>query len=160
MLGSHVWPIAALLLLLLALTWWDIRDTILPDGLNFALGALGLVVVVVDPIWVVGILNAAIGLLVGLVASYLVRWIAFKVYKQEAMGLGDVKFFAAAGVWVGAEGLATVALLGSFITLVFIVLYGLIKNQKISLAAAVPFGPGLCLGLFITVLAGPLHSWF
>ncbi len=157
---SHAWSIAALALCLLSLTLWDFKDTILPDILNVTVFILGVAVAVLDPLWVEGgWLMACFYGVVGVALSYGFRGLAEHYYKQEPMGLGDVKFLGAAGAWVGLTGLIYVVLIGAVMTLLFMVVLNLIRHQRLRLDQAVPFGPGLCLGLLVTVLYGPLVNW-
>lgn len=156
----HAWAIIALALLLISLTWWDLKHTVLPDVLNFAVFALGVAVAVLSPIWVEGgWLMAVFYAIVGCAAAYAFRSVAYHYYKEEPMGLGDVKFLGAAAAWTGLTGLVSVALIGSIVTLAVILLKSLIVERKLNLHQAVPFGPGLCLGLIMTVVLGPVTNW-
>ena len=77
------------------------------------------------------------------------RFIGEKVLKKEALGLGDVKMFAAIGTWMGWKGaLATLvagSLTGSAVSLL------LIFAKKIDRRSAVPFGPFLAAGALIVL---------
>ncbi|MGE3479091.1 MAG: hypothetical protein AB7G80_06425, partial [Dongiaceae bacterium] len=73
-------------------------------------------------------------------------------------GLGDVKLFGAIGLWVGVQGVVSVALLGSLLTLLAMGIYHLI-TRKGSINAEVPFGPGIALGFLLTLLFGPIDRY-
>ena len=98
--------------------------------------------------WVDGIAGAILGagLLYGLRA-------AFKALRGiDALGLGDVKFLAIAGLYIGLIGLAPFLLIAGVIGIVL----GL-GWRRAGLGAVFPFGPALCLALGL-ILAEP--GWF
>ena len=64
----------------------------------------------------------------------------------EAMGLGDVKFFAAAGAWLGIAQLPYFMLYGG----VFGVIYALL-TRKFSKNSQFPFGPALVLAFLVLI---------
>ena len=73
-----------------------------------------------------------------------------------AHGLGDVKLFAAAGAWVGWQGLPSVLLIGAATGLAAALLLARAKGPP-GPREPVPFGPYLALGLWITWLYGPVN---
>jgi leader peptidase (prepilin peptidase) / N-methyltransferase len=89
-----------------------------------------------------GALGAGIGL-------YALGWGASKLFRKDAMGLGDVKLFAGMGgllgVWV-LFALLVACFLGSVVGIAVL----LIKRDRY-----VPFGPFLALGTMVTSLWGP-----
>ena len=70
---------------------------------------------------------------------------------REGMGLGDAKLLGAAGAWVGWQGLAGVLLIAAVTGLATAVVL-----RRTSLSDALPFGPFLALGIWLTWLYGPL----
>ncbi|MBU6476268.1 MAG: prepilin peptidase, partial [Alphaproteobacteria bacterium] len=80
--------------------------------------------------------------------AWLLRQGAGAALKREALGMGDVKFFAAAGLWLGLNA-AAASLLMIVSGAAGIVLALLWK--KSSGAAEVPFGPSLVIA-FIAAL--------
>ena len=73
-----------------------------------------------------------------------------------AHGLGDVKLFAAAGAWVGWQGLPSVLLIGAAAGLAAACILGRPKGAR-GPRESVAFGPYLALGLWITWLYGPVN---
>lgn len=79
---------------------------------------------------------------------------------QEVMGLGDVKFLAAIGTFIGWKGvlftIAASAFIGTTVSLVLIV------AGRRQWSQLVPYGPYLALGAAIWIFAGPklLSMWF
>jgi leader peptidase (prepilin peptidase)/N-methyltransferase len=78
---------------------------------------------------------------------------------REGLGFGDVKLFAAAGAWVKVEGLPSVLLIGSLLGLVYalFVFRGALASTGIQ---KIPFGMGLCVGLWLTWIYGPVFEWY
>ena len=88
-----------------------------------------------------------------------IRFIGTLVFKKEAMGLGDVKFAAMAG-WVQGWDLSIVSMFLAFFsaTLLFTMLIpiGVIKRKQ-----EVPFGPFLCLGIWLGMMWGrEIIDWY
>ncbi len=134
----------------------DFGYKIIPDGLNLSVAALALAGLgaqgflsgdPADLMAEAGLLAMQGGLVYGAAAAAL-RWGVMWVMKREPMGLGDVKFFAAAGMWLGPE-LETLShfLLLSGLYGVFLALLW----KKIRKEAAFPFGPAL-VAAFVTLL--------
>lgn len=134
----------------------DLQQKILPDEFTLFVFILGVVLAFTDPIRIDGWRDALCGGLIGLFGSLAFREIIFRIKKIEAMGLGDVKLFGAAGVWVGMEGVISVALVGSVVTILVVFAASLWKNKgKVDFSAEIPFGPGIAFGFLFTVLFGP-----
>ncbi len=106
-------PFGLLCLLSLVLAWIDIRHGIIPDWLNLAIAGLGLskALIVDGPPFALEAAceGAAIG-----ATFWLLRRLYFAFRKIQGLGLGDVKFLAAAGIWVGVTGLPMLLLVAVF----------------------------------------------
>ncbi|HEY7765516.1 MAG TPA: A24 family peptidase [Aestuariivirgaceae bacterium] len=73
----------------------------------------------------------------------------FKYYRGHAgMGLGDVKFLAAAATWTGFMGLPPMILIASISGLSFVLLRSL-AGYPLSQSTRLPFGPHLAMGLAV-----------
>ena len=139
---------------LLALAEIDRRTTLLPDALTLPLIAGGLAVAAALPGEALAdhLVGAAAGVLsLGAVAA---GYAALR--GREGLGLGDVKLFAAAGAWVGWQGLASVLLIAAATGLA-VALLGALRRGRLAGTDALPFGPFLAFGLWITFLYGPLR---
>jgi leader peptidase (prepilin peptidase)/N-methyltransferase len=80
------------------------------------------------------------------------RRLYFAWRKIQGLGLGDVKFLAAAGIWVGFPGIAMVILVaavGALVAAGGLRLAGYTLTRQTSL----PFGPFLAMGLLSAVAA-------
>lgn len=145
--------------LLLVIIIIDIRSQIIPDALNALLAWLAVYYLALTlPIgfwwW-----NAASAFVLGGIGAFFAgpysRWRG-----RDMMGWGDVKFFAAAGLWLP---LPTIWL---FLTLagIFGVIGALIYRAKTG-RVETPFAPALCVSLWLTVLysntiIGYFTRWF
>jgi leader peptidase (prepilin peptidase) / N-methyltransferase len=138
----------------------DWRRYILPDALLLGLAICGFVFHLASGwYW-----QTPLTLLSASAFGAFLLWILRAVYwlwrKQEGLGLGDVKFMAAAGLWVGIGGIGPLLLIGSVATLGFALYHG--WRQKLgwhkAKQLALPLGPGLGLGLILVLflqLKGP-----
>jgi hypothetical protein len=91
---------AALCLLGSVLALIDIRHGIIPDWLNLAIAGLGLARMAVAGGLAAVVEAACQGAAIGLI-FWLLRRLYFTLRKIQGLGLGDVKFLAAAGIWTG-----------------------------------------------------------
>lgn len=141
---------------LAAIVGIDFEHKIIPDKLNLAVALLGLLAVLIaalvsfnppDFIVVKG-LEALGGAAIYGFFSLLLRQVFLWVINKEALGLGDVKFFAAAGIWLGLD--ATMAASFMFFSGGFGVFLALFW-RKMTGEKAFPFGPALVFA-FVTVL--------
>lgn len=134
----------ALALLLLAISLIDARTQRIPDWLNLTLALLGL-----SATYLLGrdLLAALIGVAAGFVAIWLVAELYLRLRGHDGLGGGDAKFLAAAGAWVGWNGLPFVVLLASALGIVFVALLRL-TGRTIAPTQRIAFGPFLSVGLF------------
>ncbi len=139
------------------ITLIDLRHYLIPDLLNFPglfLGlAAGLLPGGLTP-W-----ESLTGALVGGGFLYAVGFLAEKLLKKEAMGLGDVKLLAMAGAWFGAStsliGLMFAAFLGTVIGLPLMI------SGKLNEQRHLPFGPFICVGVLLAAVYGEaLMNWY
>lgn len=135
----------------IAITVIDLRHLLIPDLLSLSLLWVGLLVACR------GVFVPADAAILGALAGYLSFWVVSRagraVYGRPAMGLGDVKLFAAGGAWVGADALPLVALtsclLGSVVGLILMMLGRHGRREPL------PFGPFLLAGTLAVLIAGP-----
>lgn len=125
---------------------WD--HMILPDDINIALSFLAAIFVVILGLqlgWAVVIDHVGAALAVTaifwLVSIILSRWKG-----REALGMGDLKFLPAAGLFMGVSALPGFMVLGGLLGLAT----ALLKRKEMP-KQAFPFGPGLILSLYIHV---------
>lgn len=136
----------ALLAIILAMAIIDSRKMVLPNWLNLLLAGTGIaqVMVVGQP----GVLDAALGALVGIGVLSVVAMLFRHFRGIEGLGLGDQKFAAAAGLWIGWQDVAPMLLMASLSALAFVI-FRSIQDRSFDIGARLPFGPFLGLGTFI-----------
>lgn len=142
----------------------DFEWQILPDTLNLALAGAGALAIVMltgllpfsqwDAGWAMAgdlALAAGAGAVLYGAFAYILRVSMHKFLGREALGLGDVKFFAAAGIWLGYEPMRMAwFLMATGITGIVI---GFIWRRA-GRGAEFPFGPALIAALAAFLLLG------
>ncbi len=147
------WITVVLGWVLLALAVMDARDFFLADGLTLPLLPAGLAVcwwMSPGEIWlhVAGAL-AGFTLLVALAQAY-------KMARgRDGLGFGDAKLMAAAGAWVGLEGLGSVLLYAVCVNVIMLLAAGL-SGTRLGSETRVPLGTGLAAGFWLTWVYAPL----
>jgi leader peptidase (prepilin peptidase)/N-methyltransferase len=140
-----VWPVIPLTIgagLLVAIALIDMYFGVIPDGLNVLTAMAGLA-------WTFGtgdvyfsLISAAVLLALGLFLALVYS----RMRGKEMLGLGDVKFFAAAGLWLQPETapwfLAVAGICGTIFGLVW---------QRAGGGKELPFAPSLCVALIACV---------
>lgn len=76
--------------------------------------------------------------------SFLLRAIFWHLRKREGLGLGDVKFFFAAGLWLGIMPIPAFLLLSGSLGILLAIIW-----QKIFQQDEFPFAPALALAMWI-----------
>ncbi len=146
---------------LLALSVIDFRTYIIPLGINWFIAVLG-VINIIYRVLRYGLKNAdilhyAIGAIAVSVPLILVGVIAEKILKKEAMGGGDVRLMAAAGLLIGWKKIVLALFLGCILGSVL----HTIRMKVFKVDNVLAFGPYLSLGIFISSLFGDeLIMWY
>ncbi|MGH7703551.1 MAG: prepilin peptidase, partial [Gemmatimonadales bacterium] len=145
---------AVLFTILLGIGMTDAKHYIIPD--EFSLGGFGLGLLFSLPGGVAGIGGALLGAALGFTVLWLVGVAGKWMFKEDAMGGGDIKMMAMVGAYVGWQGVLLTIFLGALLgTLVFVPLAVLGKRRL------VPFGVFLALGAAATFLVGPaVLAWY
>lgn len=145
--------------LLLTLSVIDLKTWLLPNPYVLAFAILGVVFHTLHEFYYLGPDEMVIGALAGGGILYAIRFLGNRYYGQDTLGLGDVKLLAAAGLWLGFDGVMAAITAGAIAG----VLHGLgvavwtsVKTkQRISVSnLMIPAGPGFAVGI---VIAG---IWF
>ncbi|WP_020400963.1 prepilin peptidase [Kordiimonas gwangyangensis] len=154
-------PLAALLwsdrpLLVSLVLYANLYALALYDHFTFRLPNL-----LVATLAVVGLLNAylnaahmapyLIGLVAGFIALAALALAYEKLRGRAGLGMGDAKFLGAAGAWVSWAGLPPVLLIASLAGLGGFLVKSVSSGRHNS-AEPIPFGPFLCLGLWLVWL--------
>jgi leader peptidase (prepilin peptidase)/N-methyltransferase len=139
---------AALGVVCCALALIDFRRGIIPDGLNLTIAILGVAQAIIFGNPTNGI--EALGEAAAVAVIFLVLRRLYSVLRRtEGLGLGDVKFLAAATTWVGITGIPTLLLIA---TLTALAAAGGLQfaGRQMKRQTSMPFGPFLALGLLLT----------
>jgi leader peptidase (prepilin peptidase) / N-methyltransferase len=152
--ADELWASCVLGWGLLALAAIDARELLLPDALTLPLVALGLLAAYLDD--AASLLPHLLGAAIGYVFFAAVALLYRRLRGREGLGLGDAKLLAVAGAWVSWEGLPSVVLLGAIASLATLLVLAR-RRGTIALDSRLPFGPGLCLGIWVIWLYGPLN---
>jgi leader peptidase (prepilin peptidase)/N-methyltransferase len=119
----------------------DLEHQIIPDIIQIALISIGILYrYSLDSEWHEYISGPAIGLAIALALRY-----GFWLWKKrEGLGMGDVKFFAVAGLFLGVKGFAPFmlfsGLIGIFTSLIW---------RRLGKGEEFPFGPSLAISIFL-----------
>ncbi|MGD2133114.1 MAG: A24 family peptidase [Maricaulaceae bacterium] len=140
--------------LLLALAAIDALTRILPNPLNFAVLALGaLMVALTRP-------DAWLHHLIGGLAGYLILLCAELAYLhlrgRRGLGRGDAKLLGALGVWTGWISLPSILLIASLTGLAYTVIAERFSRRPLTGASSIAFGPWLAFAGWIVWLHGAL----
>ena len=144
----------AAIALLIALSVIDLRVRLLPNKLVLPFALLGIVFHITTEWRYLDITGVLLGGLAGFGILYLIRAGANYVYKQDALGLGDVKLMGAAGLWLGPEMIMMALSVGAFAGLVHGIGVALwaayqTKSKPRFARLQIPAGPGFAIGIVI-----------
>lgn len=153
---------------LLVVFWVDFDHRIIPDEISYPFTLIGILLSpwlsIVPDDQLLGLLyekgfsvpqplaQSLIGALVGGGIIVGIRVVGQAIYKEEAMGFGDVKLLALIGAWLGIMGAFTTlfvaALIGGVVSMVLLV------TKKATRRSHIPFGPFLVLGALYFLFLG------
>lgn len=139
--------------LLLGIGITDARHYIIPDEFTWGGLVIGLLLALGGG--VPGFLEALLGAVVGFVLLWLVGMAGAWVFKEEAMGGGDIKMMAMVGSFVGWRGVLLTVFAGAALgSLIFVPLS--LKKKRL-----VPFGVFLAVGAVVAFVFGEtIIAWY
>ena len=140
----------ALILVLLYLSYIDLRSFRLPDVITLPLIVLGLCFNGLSSLRFVNFETALWGALLGYGVLWLLNFLYRMVKKQDGIGMGDAKLLAALGAWLGWTVLPGLLLIASLAGIVGGLIYLQWKRQNAR--NAFPFGPFLAFAGIIELL--------
>ncbi|MFK7839972.1 MAG: A24 family peptidase [Bdellovibrionales bacterium] len=154
----HAIPIFLMIPFLVSLMMIDFEHMILPNQLVAIVFILGLCVFGLKIITnqEQDMLIMAFNYMGGAIIFALFAWglggLMQKILNKDALGFGDVKFFAAVGVWIGLPMIGMFCMGAGIIGVIMGVTW-----QKITGEAAFPFGPALILSFYGVLLLQGSH---
>lgn len=156
--APHTPVYAAFTAAMIAVSFIDADHRIIPDSISKGGIVAGLLVALVLPavpgsLLPVSAASAFAGAVLGYVSLLLVAIIGKLVFRQEAMGLGDVKLLAMIGAFLGPLSFLVVWIVAPTGGALFGVLSSLRRGRRIR-GSTMPFGPFLAMGAVGYLLGG------
>ncbi len=135
---------------LIALTFIDIDEQLLPDSITLPFLWLGLF------LSIFGLFSTMHDSIIGAICGYLSLWSIYHLFKmltgKEGMGYGDFKLLSLFGAWLGYQSLPLIIILSAGVGTVFALVMmsiGSLKREQ-----PIPFGPYLASAGWIAILWG------
>ncbi len=149
--------LAGAFILLVALSYVDLKVRLLPNELVLGFLTCGIVFHLTTLFQFIEPIQALAGGIAGFASLYFVRTVSNHLYKQDALGLGDVKLMGAGGVWLGIEGIFLAMAIGAMAGVVHgmtgAAYWAFRKKQPLKLKGLqIPAGPGFAVGLFTVAI--------
>lgn len=94
-----------------------------------------------------------LGAVIGFCAYLLIYLLARLVYRREAFGFGDVLLMGATGLFLGKNNVIVAAIMAFYVAMFAIIIRKLLGG-KIKEKDEIPFGPFICIAVFITSIFG------
>ena len=139
---------------MLELTFFiDLKHRIIPNRLNMTMFEIGIIFTFVYGIANINVLKDMIlGMCVGGGLFFTITLLGGLVAGKEAMGLGDVKFMGAVGLYLGASVTAEVSFLAFLLAAVISIVVIIVRKFIIkSTDDEIPFGPFLSLAALLCI---------
>lgn len=138
----------------------DYEHYYIPDRFNLTIFIVGLMYAVYLSFTDIQLLfDRLIGLIVGFLLVFIIRFIGKLVYKREAMGLGDLKFLMAFGMVIGYIGVIFTFIVGCVLASIIELTLMTFKVKK--RGKEIAFGPYLVYASMIYIFIGnSLIEWY
>ena len=142
---------------LIIIAFIDLNEEIVPDVISLPGIVIGFIISFFIPY--ISYINSALGVFVGGGIILIIGLAGSVIFKKEAMGGGDVKLAAMIGAFLGWKYIIISLFLGFFTGALAGIF--LIASKIKSREDAIPFGPFIVLGSFITLFWGEkIISWY
>jgi len=145
--------------ILAALLTIDLEYFILPNELVAILACLGLMEAGVEIFYAHDIMTARVFIIEYALGAIIYAGLAWalgiamtKILKRDALGFGDVKFFAVAGLWLGLSNLAYFCVLSGALGVILGFFWKTVKRDDVF-----PFGPALIMSFYLLLIFS-VHS--
>lgn len=136
--------------MLLSVLVIDYKKQIIPNRLTLTMFESGIVIAVLYGISSVAItIDMLFGMLAGIAIFLIISLIGGLIYGKEAMGLGDIKFIGALGLYFGFTNILSITITAFLIGAIFAITLIIIKRKKAN--EYMPFGPFIVISTFISI---------
>lgn len=128
----------------------DYNKQIIPNRLNLTMFEIGAIIT-----FIYGFSNVAItidmllGMLTGVAIFAIIALIGSLFYGKDAMGLGDIKFIGALGLYVGFTNIITISMMAFLIGAISGIILIIFKRKKSD--EYMSFGPFIVIATFISI---------
>lgn len=148
--------------LLIVITLIDFRHMIIPNGLVIAGLVIGAAQLAAS-IFTTGIFESwsvyAIGFFAGGLPLFLIAGLCTYILKKDAIGGGDIKLMAMAGLILGWKLIIPAYFIGIVVGAVISIV--LLASGKKKRGDEIPFGPFLCFGIAVSMFFGSeIIKWY
>jgi len=138
--------------LLVILSAIDLKTRLLPDFYNISFAFCAACFHAMTAFSILSFDDVVTGALIGGGFLYAVRFVANSIYKQDTLGLGDVKLLFGGGLWLGPQGVLLAITLGGIAGLIHgLTVLGIQKlkghNTESLSHFSIPAGPGFAVGI-------------
>lgn len=157
-IGWHLLFVFLFCSAMVVITFIDFDFQIIPDSITLPGMLVGLIagsLIFPDPFArsaMLGFMESAIGLLAGGGMFYIIAALSHKIFKQEAMGGGDIKMMAMVGAFMGWKAILLTTFSGSLFGSIIGIFLMAFKGR--GRRAMIPFGPFLAAGALLTLFSG------
>ncbi len=146
--------------MLLSAFFVDLKHRIIPNRLNLTIFEVGLILVFLYGLNNINIAkDMLLGMLTGAGIFTAITLLGGLIAGKEAMGLGDVKFMGAVGLFFGVNTIAEISLLAFFIAAVLSIVILIVRHIAKKEDEYIPFGPFLVLASIFCIFA-PTNTVF
>jgi leader peptidase (prepilin peptidase)/N-methyltransferase len=144
----------ATLLILCAI---DLREKLLPNEYVLAFAIQGALFHLATGFHFLSLQDMALGAFIGAAFLYLTRAVANHFYKDDTLGLGDVKLLGAAGIWLGPYYILLALTAGGIAGLLHGLGLALTEKARTGVMPSLnklslPAGPGFAAGIVIAAM--------
>lgn len=130
----------------------DAKHRIIPNRLTLTILEIGLIITFIYGITNVNMAKEYIlGMLAGGAIFAFITLLGGLIFGKEAMGMGDIKFTAAIGLFFGMYSIAEISLFAFFIAAMYSILVLIIRLIIRNKDEYIPFGPFLSISAMICV---------
>ena len=130
----------------------DVKHRIIPNRLTLTILEFGLIITFIYGITNVNMAKEYIlGMLMGGIIFSVITLLGGLISGKEAMGLGDVKFTAAVGLFYGMSSIAEISLLSFLLAAVFSILILIVRLILKNKDEYIPFGPFLSMASIMCI---------